>query len=434
MVCTESWRILYRQCPSLSRFTLSLAKNIRISITSVRSLNYILIAATCLLLWKWSLLFKKSSINYLHILCLLAILGGYSIIFSYRSGRNDCLLTLLGAGILYSGTLKESKINSILLFILGALSAWAGPQLLPVLLFSGCLVIIYLKKPFFKKVIITWDGVMSGLILLIAFYSFYGVLDKFILSFKAHTELTFIHALLSGQFIHHNRIPKDFSFWPPFISLCIIVIYRIKKKTLQWKSAISYGLISSFIIPSASIVILGKFPTYYGWAIYIPVVLCLASTLMESKSSAFERNVGITGLIAAIIIGTGLHLTAGLYNYSDRNYNNIDKLFKESVKDQDYVYGDRVIYYASKKWGGNFQLSFMNINQKEKAHINVLIIKPEEFSGITAFLGGTWESTGQKNILTHKGFPGITRNMGFLNSFDYELEVFRKQEILNRKQ
>ena len=100
-----------------------------ISPTGVRSLNFVLMALSCLTLWsalRHSQIVRTQSAR---LLFVTLILCGFSTSFSYRSGRPDTLGVLLVSLLALLVICKSSRLRLALIFAVGSLLPWAGLQL-----------------------------------------------------------------------------------------------------------------------------------------------------------------------------------------------------------------------------------------------------------------------------------------------------------------
>src|SRR4029453_12238588 len=110
-------------------------------------------------------------------------------------------------------------------------------------------------------------------------------------------------------FKHENTLPKDFSF--PFLlaHAVTLAIYRLKARTVQGRSVLSFGLAYTVAL-SITLIASGKFPTYYGWMTYIPLAVCVCATLDQCRGQRAMRWLSRAFALATIGSGIGLHAAA----------------------------------------------------------------------------------------------------------------------------
>ena len=402
------------------------------SIIAVRSLNYVYLIAAGLLLWRACIRLNLVATSRARLLLLALMATGYSMIFSYRSGRPDCLTLLLVCAAVYVHSRKCWRQRIFGNMALGALMPWAGLQLLPLVAVGGILLVIYFGQKAVKSVLAVWAGVAVGGAGLVWFYKSHGVWERFLQSIHQHTGIGFFGWLAHGELRHSNLVPKDFSFMPLFLLAGLLFLKQLReKKNLKdlSKSALSFGLVYSIIL-TVALIFSGKFPTYYGWMTYVPLGLCLCATVAQSPPEGAWRWICGIFLAATMGFGIALHGITAASDWRDRDYANVEKLVHENVTGSDWMYGEFSTYYAAKQTAAQIFLPMYlpAFLPEEKARLTVLVIAPKNFSEVTNAIGGIWISTGKKFVPEEKGFWATRRDMGFLSMQNYQLEVYRRAD------
>ncbi len=101
------------------------------SITAVRSLNYVLVLAGTGLLWLTARRIDAMDRPVIRLLFVAVLLAGYGISDAYRSGRPDMIgFVLVGAGG-FAGTLSSAGARHTLALLVGLLLPLSGLQFLP---------------------------------------------------------------------------------------------------------------------------------------------------------------------------------------------------------------------------------------------------------------------------------------------------------------
>lgn len=428
------------------------------SITAVRSINFVYLAASALLLWRACLRMNLVASSRLRLALLVLMAGGYSMIFSYRSGRPDCLALLLICGAIYVYSRECWRQRIFGGMALGWLMPWAGLQLLPLLAVGGILLWLYLGRAVVRELLATAAGAALGGVSLYWFYVSHGVWQRFLASVRQHTTIGFFGWLARGELRHSNLVPKDFSFMVLFVLAMALMVYQImnsppfsssqpspqgKGRTFGWLSSIdsacgvrdgrgsplSFGIIYSLVL-TVALIFSGKFPTYYGWMTYVPLCLCLCMTL--GKIELTERLRWMCGifLAAAVVIGAGLHGITALADWRDRDYANVEQLIRGNVSGTDWFYGEFTTYYAAKKTAARvfMPLYLPAFSESEKQRLTVLALAPRDFDMVTRIIGGNWVPTGKGFTPARKGFWADKRDMGFLSNMNYELKIYRRKE------
>jgi hypothetical protein len=335
---------------------------------------------------------------------------------------------LIVAGMFYAHTVKKSWQKMASMFTLSFIAPWAGLQLLPLVAVGAVMMLLFLGRRPSGKFLVAVTGAAAGTVGLALFYAVHGVLKKFLGAIRPVTTIGLFEALVKGHYYHSNRLPKDFSFWPIFALALLLFVFLARRGLLHRRSPLVFGLLYSICV-SAALVFSGRFPTYYGWMIYAPLCVCVCATLSEVPLSAALRRTSAVALGASIVLGVLLHGAAAVYNWPDRDYNNVIRLVNESVTNTDNMCGDWATYYAAKTVVHKLYLPLylpMRL-ENERRQLTVLVIAPRYFAPVTAAVGGEWVPTGQRFVPKHHGFLGTKLNMGFLTG-DYELAVYRRAE------
>jgi hypothetical protein len=348
------------------------------------------------------------------------------MIFAYRSGRPDCLAMLLVCAAIYVYSCERWKIFATV--ALGILMPWAGLQLMPMLAVGGLLLAIYVGRAVWKPVLATATGAALGGATVVWFYVSHGVWQRFVASVRQQTGITFFDWAAHGEFRHSNLVPKDFSFMVLFVLALALAAKFLRKG--NWRSPLSFGLVYSVAL-TITLLGAGKFPTYYGWMTYMPLSLCLCMTLEKERLIANLRWLSGIFLAGAMLIGAGLHAVTALADWPDRDYAPVEQLVRANITSADSMYGDFATYYAAKRTGAQIfmPLYLAAFSPDEKAGLTVLVVSPNNLSEVTNIVGGNWISTGKKFVPASAGFWASRRNMGFLSTQNYELEVYRRQGV-----
>src|SRR4051794_35159094 len=153
----------------------------------VRSFNYVLALGTAMLILgatiRTGIFLTRSS----RLLLFAALLCTYSISFSYRSGRYDCIGMLLFAIAYFGATLRSDRMRVGVVAIAGFLMPWAGFQL-PVLGLTLSLIAILIVRRGIGDVLLSfWAAAFAGVCALVLLYSRFGVLDEFITTITRHS-------------------------------------------------------------------------------------------------------------------------------------------------------------------------------------------------------------------------------------------------------
>jgi len=357
---------------------------------------------------------------------VLLALFGYSMIFDYRSGRPDCVgMILFSAGFLAVVCCTGIR-RHLLVSLCAFLMPWAGLQCLPVLaVLMGFLLWLNWRAYFFE---VLCAGVFSvvGFSALAWLYAAHHVWPAFMASVAPHTVAGSLQSVLQGQFSHHNKIPKDFSFIVLFIAALCAELVSWKRRGVRVKSPISLGLLIS-IVSGAALMAAGKFPTYYGWLTYLPLSVAVVFELSNRSIARATRRLLNYGCILAVLAGLAPHLCAAVYDWSFRSPSIPDQLVAKNIREGDFAYGNPSVYYALRRHdlAPNVGYRIHSFRPEERKRLTVLFLNPAEVSYVTENLGGTWRKVDEFKP-GRSGFLGTPYNLGFLSLYNYQLEVYRR--------
>ncbi|NOS72136.1 MAG: hypothetical protein HOP33_19695 [Verrucomicrobia bacterium] len=398
-----------------------------ISITAVRSLNLVFMVATCVLIWRSCIRLHLVSTPRHRLLLLVLILGGYSLIFSYRSGRPDCLGLLAISGMFYAFSMKRNVAVLVTLFLLGVASPWIGLQLLPMLAVVGALLMLFVRREIVSRVVVAGLGAVIGLVVLVAFYKWHGVWESFLKSIGQHTGGGFFGLLLGGSFRHSNLTPKDFSFAPLFLLALLLTLFAWRRGEFKLRSPLGFGLVFSVVLTGA-LLISGKFPTYYGWMTYVPLAICVCATLSTIQLAGWQR--GLTRLLLGltVLIGVGLHFAAVVSDWSDRDPSRVEQFVRNNTRADDWIYCEFGAYYGAKTHSARTftPIYLAAISATEKQNTSVLIIHPRHLEEAVAVIGGKWVATNAELVPARECVFGTDWRAGFLAMQNYRLTVYRR--------
>ncbi len=307
------------------------------SMRSVRSINFVYMAITVLLIWSAAKRIGLVPSARSRLLLIAMLICDYSMVFSYRCGRYDCLGMLVVAFAFWSFSLASAPRRLTALAIAGAASPWIGLQLLPLeAMLAGTLLVFTLFR-YWREIVALLSGIVAGGLWLIRFFTNHGVLRYFLAFLELQSKGSgFVASLLQGQFRHSNTLPKDFSLPLVWGSASLLAVVLYGRRSLRLRSPLMYGLI---FVPlfGLSLILLAKFPTYYGWMTYVPLTICVCGSL-DLHLPARVRRLAVGLCALACIVGVGLHVTACARDWKDRDYSRVLKFVKANIQADDWVF------------------------------------------------------------------------------------------------
>lgn len=363
-----------------------------ISPTSVRSVNYFFVVVGVLLIWV--VLRRKNLSNpALRIAAVLLVLCGEGISDSYRSGRPDMIgFLLVSMGTL--GFLIPKKSRQILLASVGALFPWAGIQFLPYVSLLCGFIFFWNRKLFLETSLPVAGGGIVGAFSLFLFYKLNSVLDDFLQSVFPHVSGEPANTF-SGLQIYFG----DKSYLVLLLVAIFLLVYNLFEdiSSRRVHPIFAYGLSVGLITPPL-LYMLGKYPLYYGWMAYLPLVVGVCVEASSIRWNQWKSWIGV-GLIGAASIWLPARVGVTILQWEERSYEPVESLARRTISKQDTVYSSYQSYYGAKKNASVVYLppSLREGRQRsdeEKIQVRSIdkaIIDPRKAEKLLSELGGEWE-------------------------------------------
>lgn len=356
-----------------------------------RSFNLVLFLA---FLWTaWAFLKRSALVPREHwrLGFVALLICAHGLVFSYRTGRYDCL------GMLWFGlaalvwTTAPGAQRTASLILLGALMPWTGLQLLPAAALLGALLLLFLRREALTRVALVWSGVLLGGAALWWFYASHGVWA----AFRASTSAIGV--------IGHSWIEKIQSLPAVYTADKTRLIVLILALALVWlgrrNRPFLFGLSAAVLFPAA-MQIAGKFPIYYGWMALLPLMVGVFGLLATEfrRISSMQRAAAVVALVAAAVIGLPLRLWALSAGAADRSPASVSAFVRAHVRPDDVAVADFKAYYALREMTLRpFAITYLPaIRTEERDRVTVLIVKPLDLQAVQHVIGGKWLSTGAK--------------------------------------
>jgi hypothetical protein len=415
--------------PAHSALLIPWLKIFGISMRSVRSINFVYMALTVLLIWSAVKRIGLVLSTRWRFLLISMLMCDYSIICSYRCGRYDCLGMLIVAFAFWSFSLRSTPLRLTALAIAGAASPWVGLQLLPLEAILGITILAFTLLRYWREIGVFAVGIVAGTFGLVRFLARHDVLEYFLKFVHSPTKgFWFVGGLLQGEFRHSNTLPKDFSLPLLLGSALLLAVVLYGNRSLRLRSLLMYGLVFVPLL-GFTLVLVAHFPTYYGWMMYIPLAVCVCGSLGRDVPASV-RTLAVSLCVLASTVGVGLHVLACVGDWKDRDYSKVQQFVTLNIRSDDRAYIDPQAYYPAKLTGAAtfFWDPEGRMSSTQKSRLTVCVIGPERV-GLLNDLGGSWYSTGQELIPAHTGLFGRNMKWGFLSLPNYRLSVFRRVPI-----
>ena len=389
------------------------------SLVSVRAFNYILIGASTVILWLSVIKLKLIAYTWPRLIFATLMLSGYGIGFSYRTGRYDALTIFLCSLVLLAYSIPSQRIRLLVVVGITFFFPLAGLQLVLYSVIVCSLLFLVLGFPSLRISLSIALGIFIGLFFLYSLYTLHGTLD---------VVLNMSKALRNPNI--DGRFPRDPSTYLLLIGTVGIALKQVAMRRFKLQSPLAFALLLALVVPTVFRV-LGRFPTYYAWMVYIPLAIGLCSAIEDDTIKLYSQKINSLLLVGIItlscLLGTPIQTLSGLYFWNERDYQRVEDLIVKNTEAEDWVYGDFATYYALKprvKFSA-FGTYFVSMTSEEKDKTSILIIKPSDLEKVAEEIGGQWIGPIDE-IKTQKRFLTFRENFGGLLSNVYDLAVFKR--------
>lgn len=372
-----------------------------------RVLNYLFISLAVIVIWYT--LYRSSWVEQpVHrLLAVLVMLAGNGLFHSYYSARYDGIGILIAAICYFAMYSDINKPKRALIILMGILIPFAGFHLVVVCGILG-IISVYIYRSMDARLVTLAIGVVIGLGLLFGLAAYNGLLEKFILiTFGSqHTVSGQLgKAVMTGDFTQVlnkllnilNVFTTDKSFLLILLGLLSGLIFVKNNEKKYFPRSEIETRIGMLIIMPLCLFIIGKFPHYYSWIVFIPAVLFILQWLERSIKFNINlyRYVLTFTIVAAVWFGLPLQLNLRLESYNDYSYQKFEKNIKSELKNGDVVYADFESYFparsiASQVFVKSYGKTKFVDGIPENSDINVLIIDSKTLDEVSALIPGNW--------------------------------------------
>jgi hypothetical protein len=399
-----------------------------------RALNYGLITLTALAAW-WATVRAKlfgSGIQRVLLVCL--ILFGYGISFSYRSRGADTLMALLVVMVFLASTIERPGPRRVALVLASALLPLAG---VPLLLLGATLVFllaVFCPRRCRLDLLAVLTGLGLGLTTLLGFYYAVGALDDVFNSTRGHVSESLLRSIMDRVPYHHeNNFPKDPSLAALFVIGVIFLGLNARRANADWRTPLVFGVTAAIVIP-LSMMLFGKFPTYYAWMAYLPLGVGVLSAYPANGEPRWRKRFFLASVVGVCLVGLPFQLAFALYNRADRDYVTVSRALEQTIRTDDSVYCDYAAYYVAvgraREVFGPWHLDI--ITTSERSRVSLVIIDPDSEAQVLTALGGHWQPVGpamepSRQMLT-KDLLGLDLRFGLFDK-TYRLRAYRRDGL-----
>lgn len=382
-------------------------KAVGFGIVEVRSLNYLLVTTSAIMLWlstaRLGLIVRRNwRIFFVAFFCL-----SYGVAFAYRSGRMDCLGIAILSAMLLSYSLRLEWARHVLLFGLAVLLPLTGLQLVVYVGLLGAIIFAFAPRAHLSELICVAIGMTVGLGIMHVVYTLTGVWESFVAS-TAGKRTLLGDGLVSrlAQYGHTlSGVMKDASFLIVLLLAGGMLVRELRGGRFVVRSALGFGLIIALVVPAA-LFIIGVYPVYYSWMAFIPLSIAVFHVLESLKLTGWWYRLATrSALVMSMIMGLPL-ISAWSAAYADeRDPARVAAFVQSHVLPTDIALSDYAAFYAIAPVAAEvyFPAYLEVISEQEKQAISVLVVSPQDFIHLARHIGGEWIFTGAQLRSRHTG-------------------------------
>jgi hypothetical protein len=264
---------------------------------------------------------------------LVVSLGAYGTFFCYRFARTDCLNMLLFSAAFYGiAAPRLGRARWPLLLFAGLLVPGAGLQSLLLVACYASVNIWWIARESRIRLIFFSASAVLGAFLFFGYLAASGHLQAFL-----HETVGSQTAIRSQGFAFAQKLGglKDPSFW--LLALAAAILYMTKRNR-QW---LAIGNVTVIPVVFAAV---AKFPGYYNWMIFLPLVLIVCHSLTAQKFPLLERLL-IVPAVALPLLLTGF----GIYLSASNSEGQREQFLAPIIHATDNIYTDPAGYFVARK-------------------------------------------------------------------------------------
>jgi hypothetical protein len=361
------------------------------TITSVRSINYVLLVALVVILWDAARRVELITSVRGAVLLSLLLFGGYAITFSYRSGRYDMLGAVLMAALAWTATLPARRWRSAALIALAALLPWTGLQLVPYAVAVALVMLVWVGAGAVRPVLLVGAGIALGGASLAGYLFANGVLDDFVTSVTSMSDAT--SGVLPRLTAAAAGLRTDASSMLLAVVLVLLTLddFRQRRKW-RWQTPAVAGLLFASIVPLV-VGVAGRWMGYYSWMKFVPMSVCAVAALAPSGARR-PRWLSTASTLLMLVAASGFlaRMSVVAIEWRARDYAQVEAFVGAHLRPDDIAYADFQAYYPARRRAEEVYLPTHRalLGADEKAAITVLVIDPAGLEAVTPALGRGW--------------------------------------------
>jgi hypothetical protein len=409
------------------------------SLGAARSMNQVLLAAACMVVWLASRRSGLLRTGAFSGLAMFLINCDTAVMMSSRSARPDCVTILLAALAFLAFTIPRPGARRMALALIGVLAPAAGIQLV---LFGGIfagLLLAFRRGRDLTDFICLGMGILAGSGLLFGIYEYQGVWGNFVAGLTKWNNIGITRFGVMGRLM---RMPGALIYDKTEAGLVVVLLALLAaniSSDLRLRSGpLWFGITSCLAVPPLMMA-LAKFAIYYGWMTCLPLVICLASvieSLKESGSRVFLCRVAIGVSMLVVLPGLPMRMLITAFKWRERDYSEVVRYAQPYSGHAGWLLANEHAYFALKNRTNIVVWTFylLTATAEEKSRIQLAIMGPDGERFLAERVGGEWKQIGAPLDLKWDAFQNsgpLLRNAARrLNlkaqDLDYDLRVYER--------
>ena len=396
-----------------------------VSITAVRAIGYVLAILGAAMLWVALRRLGWVQTPEARLLVVLVILTGYGVTYGYRAGRPDILGFVLFSTAAWGWTLRP-PLRYGTLALVGLALPWAGLQFLPFAALAVAVGLIAAPGPFLRAGAAGGSGGLAGAGLLYAYYQHHGVWGDFLVSITRHTAA---EQGLAAKLTGLPALPLvDPSYAALLVGLALLWMFKGGAREAFRRPEVRYPVLLALLVPLA-LFVTGKYPTYYTWMAYVPLVV--GAGAWTSPLTWSRGSLAAAGLIVgtACLIGLPARVGVSILQWDGRSYAPVRALVEEHVAPSDTVFAWYEGYYAVKGRAAAVYLPKylwrpVPAKTPQLQSVDKIVTPPRYAAPVARLLGDRWERLGR----TQAGERAVTQFLGRALAEPYDVAVYVRRD------
>lgn len=365
-----------------------------VSALAVRSLNYVLVALAALLLVVFLRRTRVVPSERGRLLVAALFLLGHGVMFCYRMGRYDVLgmVWAVLAALVWAGPGGAGGL--VRLALIGLLLPATGLQLVPASVLLAGVLVVFQGRAALSRAAALLGGVAAGGLALRAGLGALGVWE----AFRASTSA--VGVIGKGVLGKVRELPRIYAADKSFVLvlLCALLLGLLSRGELVRRfrtSPLAFGLVVAAVVPPA-LQVAAKFPIYYVWMAYLPLLVGVVATLETAPPPAWGRLAVGAALALAAAVGLPARLAVVSTLWAERDPARLEAAVASRIGPSDVVVTDFKAYYVVKRTArALYGLPYLGLlTPPEKEAVTVLLVREEAVPAVVGAVGGVWAPSG----------------------------------------